>query len=53
MPAVKRQGQKSGGYINHWYHECELKAPMSMPIVVCGAVEALDIALKEVILYTR
>ncbi|MEY3183081.1 MAG: hypothetical protein RLZ35_1066 [Pseudomonadota bacterium] len=41
-------GAEVGGLYNHWYHECELKAPMSMPIVE-GAVEALDIALKEII----
>jgi intracellular multiplication protein IcmP len=41
-------GAEVGGLYNHWYHECELKLPMSMPIV-SGAVEALDIALKEVI----
>jgi intracellular multiplication protein IcmP len=41
-------GAEVGGLYNHWYHECELKSPMSMPIVD-GAVEALDIALKEII----
>lgn len=41
-------GAEVGGLYNHWYHECELKSPMSMPIVD-GAVDALDLALKEII----
>jgi intracellular multiplication protein IcmP len=40
-------GAEVGGLYNHWYHECELKLPMSMPVVE-GAITALDIALKEV-----
>lgn len=37
-----------GGIFNHWYHEAALKRPLSMP-VVSGAVDALEIAVSEVI----